>query len=108
MESIINPRGKLNQNGSARLRAVPKHRSSVHFQLNRRARNVFMAQLLKPTIDNAAWRTSALVLVTGLLFVAAQGCGKSTNPNRLPVFPVKGHLSINGQVPAGAFVALHP
>jgi hypothetical protein len=39
---------------------------------------------------------------------ATTGCGKSADPNKLPVFPVTGHLSVKGQAPVGAFVVLHP
>jgi hypothetical protein len=42
------------------------------------------------------------------LAAAAHGCSKSRDSNRLPVFPVIGHLSVNGQTPTGAFVVLHP
>jgi len=40
--------------------------------------------------------------------VAVTGCSKGRDSNQLPVFPVTGHLSVNGQAPSGAFVVLHP
>ena len=39
---------------------------------------------------------------------AAAGCGSSTEPGRLPVFPTSGSVRLDGQIPAGAFVVLHP
>src|SRR5262245_17767468 len=51
-------------------------------------------------------RFQAVVLAT---FVTVTiGCSKSRDTNQLPVFPVTGHLSVNGQEPSGAFVVLHP
>src|SRR5690242_19024470 len=53
------------------------------------------------------WRAgSLLVIIAGC--VGALGCSKAKDPNRLPVFTVKGHLSVKGQASAGAFVVLHP
>src|SRR5688500_6028920 len=47
----------------------------------------------------------AFGLAMGTAFVA--GCSDS-DPNRLPVVPVKGQLTFNGQPAAGAFVVFHP
>ena len=38
---------------------------------------------------------------------ALAGCSEAP-PNRPPVFPVKGSITVKGQPPAGALVALHP
>jgi hypothetical protein len=67
-----------------------------------------MAQWLKLKNRRLLWRIDALMLVFGVYVVSAPGCSKHTDPNRLPVFQVSGHLSIKGQAPAGAFVVLHP
>lgn len=48
------------------------------------------------------------LVLSALFAAAAGGCSKGGDPNRLPVFPASGHLSIQGQVPTGAFVVLHP
>jgi len=67
-----------------------------------------MGRLFKPKTGNNSWRTATQVCVIGMIFVGVLGCSKGTNPNRLPVFPATWHLSVKGQVPAGAFVVLHP
>src|SRR5437868_5674800 len=67
-----------------------------------------MAQRIKQQISKATCRTGVLPILFAVLFVTADGCSKTKDPNRLPVFPVKGHLSVKGQAPAGAFVVLHP
>jgi hypothetical protein len=50
----------------------------------------------------AAWLGAASLLV------AAAGCGSKQDPNRLLVFPASGKLNIQGKIPAGAFLVLHP
>jgi hypothetical protein len=67
-----------------------------------------MAQTLKQKISNKTWRIGVLFILFAVFFVTANGCSKSKDPKRLPVFPVNGHLSIKGQAPTGAFVVLHP
>lgn len=52
-------------------------------------------------------RFAATYLLTASLFVAT-GCGKSQDPNRLPVFPTTGMVTFQGKAPAGALVVLHP
>ncbi len=47
-------------------------------------------------------------LAVAATIFAAAGCGSSTEPGRLPVFPTSGSVRLDGQVPAGAFVVLHP
>ncbi len=56
------------------------------------------------TTQSLRFRMSVVMLLTATV----GGCSKGKDPNRLPVFPASGHLSIQGQVPAGAFVVLHP
>src|SRR4051794_4700613 len=53
-------------------------------------------------------RAGTLLISSALCIVTANGCSKSKDPNRLPVFPVTGRLSVKGQAPSGAFVVLHP
>src|SRR4051794_35264401 len=67
-----------------------------------------MAQPINQRISTIAWRTGALVMLFTVFLVSADGCSKTKDPNRLPVFPVKGQLSLKGQAPVGAFVVLHP
>ena len=67
-----------------------------------------MSHALTHKLRNTAWRTRLVLLLFAIFFVTAPGCSKKIDPNRLPVFPVKGHLSVKGQVPSGAFVVLHP
>jgi hypothetical protein len=67
-----------------------------------------MAQPSHKTTHNTTWQTGVLFSFCAVLAVTAPGCSNARDPNRLPVFPVKGQLSINGQTPAGAFVVLHP
>ena len=67
-----------------------------------------MAQSINQPMFTTAGRTGVLVLLFTMFFVSADGCTKTKDPNRLPVFPVKGHLSVKGQAPVGAFVVLHP
>lgn len=48
-------------------------------------------------------------IFSALLLVATiAGCGSSTDPNQLPVFPVKGQIAFRGKTPSGALVVLHP
>ena len=61
---------------------------------------------LKTAIKIRGHRFQAALLATSI--AAAIGCSKSRDSNQLPVFPVTGHLSVNGQTPNGAFVVLHP
>ena len=59
----------------------------------------------------AAIKTAGLQFQVTLLAVSIAtsiGCSKSRDSNQLPVFPVSGHLIVNGQTPSGAFVVLHP
>src|SRR5689334_16053246 len=46
--------------------------------------------------------------VLEMSIAAANVCSKAKNPNRLPVFPVSGHLSVKAQPLAGPFLLLHP
>lgn len=48
----------------------------------------------------------AAILVA--LTTAAAGCGASQDPSRLPVFPAKGTVSLEGKSPKGAWIVLHP
>src|SRR4051794_30222602 len=68
---------------------------------------IIMAQTRKQKICKT-WRTGVLFILFAVFFVTANGCSKSKDPNRLPVFPVTGRLSVKGQAPSGAFVVLHP
>jgi hypothetical protein len=43
-----------------------------------------------------------------LLLLVAAGCGKTQDPNRLPVFRASGKVTFQGKAPAGALVVLHP
>jgi hypothetical protein len=72
------------------------------------ARNGLMPQQLLQPIFNKTWRTGVLLISSAMFLATASGCSKSKDLNRLPVFPVNGHLSVKGQVPSGAFVVLHP
>ena len=67
-----------------------------------------MGQQPKVNTSTKMWglRFQAAFLATSV--VVAIGCSKSRDSNQLPVFPVTGHLSVNGQAPSGAFVVLHP
>src|SRR5690348_6286119 len=67
-----------------------------------------MGQNLNVNMASRIWRLRfhAVLLVAPL--AAVIGCSKGQESNQLPVFPVVGHLSVNGQTPAGAFVVLHP
>jgi hypothetical protein len=67
-----------------------------------------MAQSLKPSVCKTKWRIAVPLILIAAFFVTANGCSKSRDPNRLPVFPVNGHLTVKGQAPSGAFVVLHP
>jgi hypothetical protein len=67
-----------------------------------------MAQTLKQKICNKTRRTGVLFILFAVFSVTANGCSKSRDSNRLPVFPVNGHISVKGQAPSGAFVVLHP
>jgi hypothetical protein len=67
-----------------------------------------MAQTLKQKLCSKTWRKVVQFILFAVFFVTAHGCSKSKDPNRLPVFPVNGHLSVKGQPPSGAFVVLHP
>src|SRR5689334_21354157 len=65
-----------------------------------------MGQKLKAKSFGKRLRFQVALLATP--FVVAVGCSKSRDANQLPVFPVIGHVSVNGQVPSGAFLVLHP
>ncbi len=67
-----------------------------------------MAASLGPNIyeTTQSLRFPVLLFITFAAF--AGGCSKGKDPNRLPVFPASGRISVKGQVPAGAFVVLHP
>src|SRR4051812_19903009 len=67
-----------------------------------------MVQTPRQKIIHKMRRTGTLLISSALCFVTANGCSKSKDPNRLPVFPVSGRLSVKGQAPSGAFVVLHP
>src|SRR3954469_7473388 len=67
-----------------------------------------MPQQLIQKIRNKPWRKGVLLISSAMFLVTANGCSKSKDLNRLPVFPVNGRLSVKGQVPSGAFVVLHP
>jgi hypothetical protein len=67
-----------------------------------------MAQALKQKVCNKTWQKGVLFILFAAFVVTANGCSKSKDPNRLPVFPVNGRLSVKGQAPSGAFVVLHP
>ncbi len=49
----------------------------------------------------------ATYLLTASLLVAI-GCGKTQDPNRLPVFPTAGKVTFQGKPASGALVVLHP
>jgi hypothetical protein len=51
-------------------------------------------------------RRTALVLVAALSLAMA-GCGSAQDPNQLPVFPASGKITFKGNVPDGAYLALH-
>ena len=56
--------------------------------------------------SNAAFQRvgwAALAIVA----ISSSGCG-SDNPNELPVYHATGRISLKGESPGGAFVALHP
>src|ERR1700742_151202 len=42
-----------------------------------------------------------------VFLLAVAGCGSSQNPNQLPVFPASGKITFKGNVPDGAYLALH-
>jgi hypothetical protein len=67
-----------------------------------------MTRALKQKTRIKMWPTGVLYMIFAVFLVAAHGCSKSKDPNRLPVFPVNGHLSVKGQPPSGAFIVLHP
>src|SRR5215213_2423454 len=67
-----------------------------------------MPQKLIQKICNTTCRTGLLLITSAMFLVTANGCSKSKDLNRLPVFPVNGRLSVKGQTPSGAFVVLHP
>src|SRR5882724_5883550 len=67
-----------------------------------------MGQTTKVNASTKTWRLRLQVLFLVTYVAAAIGCSKSRDSNQLPVFPVTGHLSVNGQAPSGAFVVLHP
>ena len=54
------------------------------------------------------WELRFRVALAATFVAAAAGCSKSRDSNQLPVFPVIGHVSVNGQVPSGVFLVLHP
>lgn len=47
-------------------------------------------------------------VTTAFLAGALSGCGSGGDPDRLPVFPAKGHITFQGEPVPGAFVVLHP
>ena len=49
-------------------------------------------------------RTIALVA----LLLPTAGCGSSQNRDRVPVFPTKGSVKLEGTSPKGALIVLHP
>ena len=67
-----------------------------------------MPRLLSTVASRKTWPLRFQIVLLVMSFAAANGCSKGKDPNRLPVFPVSGHLSIKGQTPTGAFVVLHP
>src|SRR4051812_30400474 len=67
-----------------------------------------MPHSLSNVAARKTWPIRFQFVLLAMSFVAADGCSKGKDPNRLPVFPVSGHLSIKGQAPTGAFVVLHP
>lgn len=67
-----------------------------------------MGQPPKVNASTKRWGLRFQVLFAVMSVAAAIGCSKSRDSNQLPVFPVVGHLSVNGQTPSGAFVVLHP
>jgi hypothetical protein len=52
--------------------------------------------------------TCTVWLAACWLLVVATGCGSKQDPNRLPVFPASGKVNVQGKIPAGAFLVLHP
>jgi hypothetical protein len=55
----------------------------------------------------ASLRTLCTTLIVAMGIAGFMGCG-SKNADRLPVFPVEGQITLNGQPLAHAFVVLHP
>jgi hypothetical protein len=48
------------------------------------------------------------VIAFGMLLLSAMGCGASQDRDRLPVFPAKGTVKLEGSSPQGALIVLHP
>jgi hypothetical protein len=46
--------------------------------------------------------------VAAVVAASAAGCGKDAGEPRVPVFPVKGEIVIDGQPTPGAFLVFHP
>jgi hypothetical protein len=60
------------------------------------------------SVTSPFWTGLVELSVIAGIFSLALGCGKTQDPNRLPVFPTSGKVSLQGKVPAGAFLVLHP
>lgn len=48
------------------------------------------------------------VLAAAAVALLMASCSKSNAPEQLPVFPVEGKLTLDGQAAPGAFIVLHP
>lgn len=57
-------------------------------------------------ISRAAIGGVAILLLVGIVALAATS--RDTNSDRLPVFPLKGHVDFNGKAVPGAVVMFHP
>jgi hypothetical protein len=48
------------------------------------------------------------IIALGALLLPAAGCGSSHDCDRLPVFPTKGTVKLEGTSPKGALIVFHP
>lgn len=71
-----------------------------------------MARTMEAANANARTTTAARRRRAGLAMVAAAmgawGCGGGESETRVPVYPVTGKVTFEGEPAAGAFVAFHP